>query len=72
MIDWQPIGTGPTEPRDDPPQVMLWVEGGGGFRKGCAAFGHCYESHNGDVKGVAGGFNGFHCSHWAPYPDPPK
>ncbi len=72
MTDWQPIETAPIDPRRDPPTVMLWVGNGGEGGKGTHAFGRCYRSHDGRVRGVACGFSGdWSIKHWMPLPAPP-
>jgi hypothetical protein len=72
MSEWQPIETAPTSPETDPPLIMLWVDDGGMKGNGCHAFGRCYRSADGTVRGVPIGFHGFTCTKWQPLPDPPK
>lgn len=72
MSNWQPIETAPTEPHHDAPVVLLWVDGGGEFRKGCHAFGRCYRLSDGMVRARPFGFHGFECTHWMPLPEPPQ
>lgn len=69
---WQPIETAPLDPIRDPPLVMLWVEGGGHKGVGTHAFGRCYRSHDGNVRGVASGFLGnWSIRYWMPLPNGP-
>lgn len=73
-LGWRPLETAHCEPPDSdkpPVRVLLWVEGGGGHGEGIAAFGHCYRSRDGGVKGVPQGYMGFTCTHWKPEPGKP-
>lgn len=64
---WQSIDTAPLDPLRDPPLVMLWVEDGGHKGEGTHAFGRCYRSHDGSVRGVASGFSGnWKIKYWKP------
>jgi hypothetical protein len=70
---WRMLETAPIDPLRDPPLVMLWVDDGGHCGKGTHAFGRCYLSHDGKVRGVASGFSGnWSVRYWMPLPAPPS
>lgn len=70
---WQDISTAPIDPLRDPPLVMLWVSDGGHMGKGTHAFGRCYRSHDGTIRGVASGFSGnWEIKYWKPLGEGPE